>query len=91
VKLEGLIDIALPMVCAAALLSACCRQYVRREGPPPAQRPWCATVEAKLGDLPLDAEGCATTRAACETAVARARRWGGLAGISAVSDCARRP
>lgn len=88
--LQGIIDASLGIVAAICLVAACCHQAVRREGPPPAERPWCATWSVRTPEGPVDGESCVVERIACERAVARARHWGGMAGLSAISDCAWR-
>jgi hypothetical protein len=90
VKLQGCIDAALPIILVIALAAGCCQQAVRREGPPPAQRSWCASWSVRTPEGPVDGESCVVERIACERAVARARQWGGVAGLSAISDCSYR-
>jgi len=85
--LQGCIDAALPLALVIALAAGCCQQAVRNVGPPPAPRPWCVSFAASTPSGPLDGEACVTTRASCEAAVDKARAFGGLAGVSAVSDC----
>lgn len=89
-KLASVIDAVLPLAMVATLAAACCRQAVRREGPPPAERPWCTSFVASTGRGSLDAEVCVTARAACDEAVAQARRVGGLAGLRSIGDCTYR-
>lgn len=86
-KLQGCIDAALPLVLVIAMTAGCCRQAVRRDELPPAERPWCASFAASTPDGPLDGEACVTTRAACEAAVSKARSYGSLAGVRSVGDC----
>lgn len=89
-KLGGIIDASLVIVAAACLMAACCRQAVRVEGPPPAERNWCTTWSARTPEGSVEGDACVSTRDACERAVFRARRWGGMAGLSGISDCAWR-
>jgi hypothetical protein len=86
-KLQGLIDAALPIVCVLAMVAGCCRQAVRHEGPPPASRPWCAAWLASTPEGNVAGEACVAERTVCERAVSRARRWGSLGGLRSVGDC----
>jgi hypothetical protein len=90
VKLDGILDAALPLVLVIALTAACCRQSVRPIGPPPAERSWCTSWSARTPEGPVEGDACVDRRESCERAVARARKWGGVAGITSVGDCAWR-